>query len=251
MDNLAGRRDHLKPDDISSGHAILYGFAAAGVFGNVAPDEAGLQAHRIARIDQSMVFEQFVNLVGDHARLDHNHHVLFVDFDDLVHAVKIEHNPAVNGHRSAGESTARAARGHRDQFPVGQLHNLGNLLGTLGTDHHFGHAGIAVVGDLVVRELLQLSRVAVDDIPVADDLSKLGDNLRRDLVVVCLRAQVVLPSSPMRSINLGTTSNRSPTIPKSATLKICASGSLLMTTTVSAVCMPARCCMAPEMPTAT
>ncbi len=39
----------------------------------------------------------------------------------------------------------------------------------------------------------------------------------------------------------GTTSNKSPTMPKSATLKICASLSLLTAMMVSAVCMPARC----------
>lgn len=53
------------------------------------------------------------------------------------------------------------------------------------------------------------------------------------------------------STTLGRTSNRSPTTPKSATSKIGASSSLLIATMVLAVCMPARCWMAPEMPTAT
>ena len=40
-------------------------------------------------------------------------------------------------------------------------------------------------------------------------------------------------------------------MPKSATWKIWASGSVLTATMVSAVCMPARCWMEPETPTPT
>lgn len=48
----------------------------------------------------------------------------------------------------------------------------------------------------------------------------------------------------------GTTLNRSPTTPKSASSKIGASASLFTATIVFEVCMPARCWMAPEMPSA-
>src|SRR5579885_2197622 len=49
----------------------------------------------------------------------------------------------------------------------------------------------------------------------------------------------------------GTALNRSATSPKSATLKIGASGSLLIATMVLESFIPARCWIAPEMPTAT
>ena len=49
----------------------------------------------------------------------------------------------------------------------------------------------------------------------------------------------------------GTTLNRSPTRPMSATWKMGASSSLLMAMMVLESFMPARCWMAPEMPTAT
>src|SRR5262249_17208256 len=52
------------------------------------------------------------------------------------------------------------------------------------------------------------------------------------------------------SVSCGTTLNRSPTTPKSASSRIGASGSLLITMMVFEVCMPARCWIAPEMPTA-
>ena len=62
------------------------------------------------------------------------------------------------------------------------------------------------------------------------------------------------PDQPLRavicSVAAGTTVFRSPTTPKSASSKIGASGSLLTATMVLLVCMPARCWIAPEMPTA-
>lgn len=51
-------------------------------------------------------------------------------------------------------------------------------------------------------------------------------------------------------VNSGTALNKSATSPWSATWKIGASGSLLMATMVLESFMPAKCWMAPEMPTA-
>ena len=53
------------------------------------------------------------------------------------------------------------------------------------------------------------------------------------------------------SVSSGTTLNRSPTSPRSATWKIGASSSLLIAMIVLESFMPARCWIAPEMPTAT
>jgi len=52
------------------------------------------------------------------------------------------------------------------------------------------------------------------------------------------------------SVNTGATVKRSPTTPKSAISKIGASLSLLTAMIVLEVCMPARCWIAPEMPSA-
>ena len=80
---------------------------------------------------------------------------------------------------------------------------------------------------------------------------------RREVVARVKRRREVgrLRHDPLRaftsSVSFGTTSNKSPTTPKSASSKIGASGSLLTTMIVLEVCMPARCWIAPEMPTAT
>ncbi len=66
---------------------------------------------------------------------------------------------------------------------------------------------------------------------------------------------VILRTQPLRfsisSTSWGTTLNRSPTTPKSASSKIGASRSLFTTMIVLDVCIPARCWIAPEIPTAT
>ncbi len=57
-------------------------------------------------------------------------------------------------------------------------------------------------------------------------------------------------ASQSNLVSSGTTSNRSPTRPISATWKMGASSSLLMATMALESFIPARCWMAPEMPTA-
>ena len=62
--------------------------------------------------------------------------------------------------------------------------------------------------------------------------------------------QLIVNSFFSRSVSIGRSVNKSPHSPSSAYWNIGASESLLMAMIVSLVCIPARCCTAPEMPTA-
>ena len=99
---------------------------------------------------------------------------------------------------------------------------------------------------------VQRRRVAQHPQLVGDDRDDLGaDRGRRSVVEIHTHA---LPQPFRFSISCtawGSTVCRSPTTPKSAIAKIGASPSLLTTTTVFEVCIPALCWMAPEMPAAT
>jgi hypothetical protein len=64
------------------------------------------------------------------------------------------------------------------------------------------------------------------------------------------RGMISILAARSFSVNFGTIYNALPTIPKCATSKIGADGSLLMAMIRSDVCMPTRCWMAPEMPQA-
>lgn len=69
-----------------------------------------------------------------------------------------------------------------------------------------------------------------------------------------LGAETTAAAQPLRafssSMSLGSTLSVSPTMPRSASLKIGASGSLLIATMFLAPFMPTVCCMAPLMPQA-
>ena len=71
-------------------------------------------------------------------------------------------------------------------------------------------------------------------------------------ISVSIMSRVATARQPFNAAtSAGTTSNRSPTMPKSATSKIGASGSLLIATITCDPFIPTRCWMAPEMPSAT
>src|SRR6266850_2272690 len=118
-------------------------------------------------------------------------------------------------------------------------------------DHHAHQSELAHPLDRLVRE----ARVAVDLGRDGLDLG-LGELPRRGLDQLLLGRQVerhVVPSYFSRSflnsfVSSGTTSKRSATIPKSAILKIGASGSLFTATMSFEVRIPARCWIAPETP---
>ena len=107
LDDLAGRRDDLQADDVAAGDAVLDRLAAARVLGDVAADEAGLEAHRVAGVEEAEVLDRVVDLVGDDARLDDRDQVGLVDLEDAVHPVDQEDDAAEDRDRPAGEARAR------------------------------------------------------------------------------------------------------------------------------------------------
>jgi len=93
--------------------------------------------------------------------------------------------------------------------------------------------------------------------------ARLGVGLAADCTALAVEGARLIASRPVyagkavqrvaftASVSAGTTSKASPTTPKSATLKMGASGSLLIATMQRDDDIPARCWMAPEMATAT
>src|SRR5918912_496083 len=84
-----------------------------------------------------------------------------------------------------------------------------------------------------------------------------GDDLLREVptgpaneLLLRSKGEIHQPRFLSSSVSCGTMVLRSPTMPRSAKVKMGASGSLLMAMIVSAFCIPTLCWMAPEMPTA-
>ncbi|MPN04823.1 hypothetical protein SDC9_152071 [bioreactor metagenome] len=149
-----------------------------------------------------------VDVVRDHAGFDDDHHVVVVDFEDLVHAFVGDDDAAEDGNRAARQAAPGPVRGDRDEFRVRELHDLGDLLRGPRSDDDLRHVRVLFDRRLVVGERLHLF-LARDDVARADDRGEPFDDFGCHLVVVHLEPT----SLERRSFRSGRISKRSPTMP--------------------------------------
>ncbi len=101
-----------------------------------------LQESRLAGsgggVEESLRFHRLVKIAGDHAGLDGDHQVFFVNLQDAVHLLQGEDDPATDRHCAAAQTHPRSARGDRYPLLLGQFEYLADLLGRGDPDHHFG-----------------------------------------------------------------------------------------------------------------
>src|ERR1051325_10330531 len=97
---------------------------AAGIFGNVPTDCAGLLAGWIRREIQSIFFDRARELKIHHARLYYGSLIRKIDFEDTVHPRKGDHQAAAPRERSAGEPGAGASAYNRYFIQVCQTYNF-------------------------------------------------------------------------------------------------------------------------------
>jgi hypothetical protein len=136
--DVAGGGDQLEAEDVAAGDAVLDGFAAAGVLGDVAADLAGFDAHGVAGEEEAVFGDQVGEVVGDHAGLYGDGHVVEVEVDEFVHAFEADEDAAEDGDGAAGEAAAGAAGGDGDAFAVGEADDGGDLFGGGGEDDASG-----------------------------------------------------------------------------------------------------------------
>src|SRR5579863_944248 len=177
-----------------------------------------------------------------------------------------------------GREHPAAALVSRPPRPEQALHREVVRLGAAAGEDHLARPGTEHLGDLLPRlldhpagtapRIVQRRGVAEPAEFLRHRVDRLGQQRRgRGMIEIYDRASIhggfsLVPAAsaaaraysclrlPTSSRSCGTTVNRSPTMPRSAISKMGASGSLLIAMIVLEVCMPARCWMAPEMPTA-
>ncbi|MPN51241.1 hypothetical protein SDC9_198883 [bioreactor metagenome] len=150
----------------------------------------------------------------------------------------------------SGQSAAGAARRDGDLVFRRDLHDGRDLFRVVHADDDVRHVA-EELPRLVVGVVLHRVPVVRDDVPRSGGAAEFRDDLGRHLSVFPRHraSPPFLPHPPGHmSMSLGTISIAFPMIPRSATRKMGASGSVLIAMTVSAADIPARCCTAPEMP---
>ena len=117
----------------------------------------------------------FRKLQVDHAWLYHGALVCNVNFENAAHAREGDDDATLLRDRATAQTSARSARHHRHLCRRRQTHNLGDLLGCLGKNHHAGSALAYTRVIFVQHEIFRTVKngVASGDLPeIFDDLRK-------------------------------------------------------------------------------
>ena len=113
-----------------------------------AADERARVRRRVVGIDEAVRLQLLVELEHVDARADGHGAVHEVDLVDPVHQLDVDEDAAAQRDGAVGEAGAAGARDDRDPLAVGELDDLGDLLGGRREDDGVGH----VLGPAVHRE---------------------------------------------------------------------------------------------------
>src|SRR6266478_1156773 len=160
-DDFAIRKDEFECGDMIGGDAVRKGVRAAGIFGDVAADGAGLPTGRIGSKVKAMRFGGASEFKVDDAGLHDGALIFGVDFQDAVHAREDEHHAAGAGERAAGEAGAGAAADDRNFVFGGEFHALRDVLGGCGKNDDVGKTFFDGAVVFVEKEIFQLVKNGV------------------------------------------------------------------------------------------
>ena len=174
VQDRAVRQDDFEAADEIARDAVFDGAHAAGVRADVAADRRGFLA-RIRRVEEAALFDIGRDFHEQHARLDRQREVLFIEFEDVVHERHVDHEAVLDGDGCTDEARAGAARRHDDVVLLGIRHKLRDFFGRRDADDDVRVAALAT--ELVVAVLL-VDVVLVEHALFRDD--------REDCLVVVL-----------------------------------------------------------------
>ena len=109
-DFLPAAGDGAKTQHEIAGDAVLDGARPGGIHGQVAADAAIGAAAGVGRIKQAGAARDTVDFFGDHAGLNHDKTVVWIEFEHAFHAFKTHDDTAGSRQRTpnvAGAGTAR------------------------------------------------------------------------------------------------------------------------------------------------
>ena len=133
---LAG--DHFQAGDPVTGHAVADHLDAAGIGADVAADLAGAGGGEIHRVEQALLFGEFLQLLGDDAGLYGDGAVELVEIQDRVHAIEGHYQLAIGGDGAGGEAGAAPGRHQVQTMLVGDFDDLLHFVSGFRQGHGAG-----------------------------------------------------------------------------------------------------------------
>ena len=224
MEHVAVSQHHFHAQHIVPGHAVAHGAHSAGVGHGVAAHGGGLFAG-IRRIKQPRALHALGELHQQNARFHGGGHVLRVHFQYFLHFFSGKDDAAVLGHAAAAQAGAGAARCNGDVALVAVFQHGADFFGLQGLQHRFG-AIAAIDGHFIV--VVIRGNLLAGKHPARHDRFK-----ESKIVRIHGFERLHALSSFSFWIIRGTIWYRSPTMAIWATLKMGASGSVLMATICS------------------
>ena len=161
-DDVAAGQDRLDAGDVVRGDAILEAVRPAGILAQVAADDRRPSARRVGRVVETQLPGCRVEHEVDDARLHHAVAPDGVQFDDALHARKLDDDAAALGHRAARQPRACPARDNRQPVGARPLHDPAHVGRRLGIEDRVGFAAVEAGVDLK-----------------GDQLGRIGDKLMR------------------------------------------------------------------------
>ena len=136
--------------------AVSESVRAAGIFGDVAANGAGLLARRIGSKIETIRFGGECEIEINDAWLNDRALIFRIECKDAVHARENDHDSTSPGQRAAGKAGARAAANNRDVVLCGEFCDLRDLLRGSGKNDYIGTTFLNRAVVLVEKNVLRL-----------------------------------------------------------------------------------------------
>lgn len=110
--DFAARSNDFHTHDLVTSYPIFDSAVTAGVGSNVTADEARVPTAGVAAVEEAFLLNGFLENGRGDARFGNTDHVVFVDFDDVVHAFNRDDNAAERSNSTGCKARTSSTRNH-------------------------------------------------------------------------------------------------------------------------------------------
>ena len=165
-----------------AGSAVFHRFQTTSVGRDIAADKRTVGAAWFPRIQITFFQGDLMYVSRSNSRFHDHHHIDFVDFENLVHPLRRQHEPALISHRRASIARSGATRHDRYQPAVRQLKDFSDF-GGIGRQYDgFRVMNVFFACHLIVRIRFEFLTIC-PDIFFADNLFQFSEGARIQRII--------------------------------------------------------------------